>query len=286
MRRSALAGPAHASPGAEGSVRLSGGMRSSWLPKAVATGQFPGVPLLLAQLTPTQITSWTFGECLQGQGCGSTIPLILSGESRGKPKPSRSSFPGTASSLCLTAHDGFKRHSSQGDEGTRQCPQVLPRRSPRATAPLSVFSRCQAGSKSLPSLSKHVTSPSLQPSPDSSAVSKTDPRLPCLLHSSLKPLLAGNDSKCTVGLEEGVGNLELSSDRIPTRQKTPRSQPESHPAVSSHPATAAPQLLLVHFLMLLPFLSACRLSLQWKFSSQNSANQMFRRLLSRVLLEK
>lgn len=47
-----------------------------------------------------------------------------------------------------------------------------------------------------------------------------------------------------------------------------------------------PELLLVHFLMLLPFFSACRLSLQWKFSSQNSANQMFRRLLSSVLLEK
>lgn len=44
--------------------------------------------------------------------------------------------------------------------------------------------------------------------------------------------------------------------------------------------------LLVHFLMLLPFFSACRLSLQWKFSSQNSANQMLRRLLSSVLLEK
>lgn len=56
--------------------------------------------------------------------------------------------------------------------------------------------------------------------------------------------------------------------------------------VSPRPPRAFPQLLLVHFLMLLPFLRACLLSLQWKFSSQNSANQMFLRLLSRVLLEK
>lgn len=53
-----------------------------------------------------------------------------------------------------------------------------------------------------------------------------------------------------------------------------------------HDPAASPCSLLVHFLMLLPFFSAWRLSLQWKFSSQNSANQMFRRLLSSVLLEK
>lgn len=43
---------------------------------------------------------------------------------------------------------------------------------------------------------------------------------------------------------------------------------------------------LVHFLRWLPFLSAWRLSLQWKLSSQNSANQMLRLLLSSVRLEK
>lgn len=61
---------------------------------------------------------------------------------------------------------------------------------------------------------------------------------------------------------------------------------QHHVPVSLRSPTESPQLLLVHFLMLLPFFSACRLSLQWKFSSQNSANQMFRRLLSSVLLEK
>lgn len=156
----------------------------------------------------------------------------------GKTKPSQSNFSGTARPLCLTAHDGFNKHPSQGDEGTRRRPQALPRRSPRATAPSSVFSRCQAGSKSLPSLGKHVASPSLQPSPDSSAVSKTDPRLPCLLHSSLKPLLAGNDSKCTAGLEEGVGNLESSSDRMPTRQKTPCSHPPRAPTLPEQPPSS------------------------------------------------
>lgn len=49
---------------------------------------------------------------------------------------------------------------------------------------------------------------------------------------------------------------------------------------------AARACSLVHFLTWLPFLSAWRLSLQWKLSSQNSANQMLRRLLSSVRLEK
>lgn len=52
-----LTEPAHASPGAEGSVMLWGRMRSSWLPKTTGTGHCSGVPLLLAQLPHTQITS-------------------------------------------------------------------------------------------------------------------------------------------------------------------------------------------------------------------------------------
>ena len=45
-------------------------------------------------------------------------------------------------------------------------------------------------------------------------------------------------------------------------------------------------LLLVHFLSPDPFFSACRLSLQLKLFSQNSANQMFLLLFSSVRLMK
>lgn len=61
---------------------------------------------------------------------------------------------------------------------------------------------------------------------------------------------------------------------------SPQPQPRPRRPVRPHACS------LVHFLTWLPFLSAWRLSLQWKLSSQNSANQMLRRLLSSVRLEK
>lgn len=69
----------------------------------------------------------------------------------------------------------------------------------------------------------------------------------------------------------------------------PRSVPPWGPTAPLPAASRGPRSApcsLVHFLTWLPFLSAWRLSLQWKLSSQNSANQMLRRLLSSVRLEK
>lgn len=98
---------------------------------------------------------------------------------------------------------------------------------------------------------------------------------------------------CHTGLSPDppiLGALSL----LPTPTRQPHSPTASGPTLAPPPKALlrlvpgpAPRACsLVHFLTWLPFLSACRLSLQWKLSSQNSANQMLRRLLSSVRLEK